>query len=258
MVDLNAKHGFTSIKSLLLPADLAPRTRPALSLEKSAFSPYAGSGGLKVRSPRTPSRGQFAFEQQQYPSAVMKVDTPRISLSAADDIEATPRAPAGEPSALATASSTTLTPRRKARSSTTLQVSSPPLGMHNVPSTQLPVPASLPRPLLRLIFFASLLFSSALILVYIPGARLPSFHASALTRRFSFDLSTRTHSIAELSSWQESLDRDYSPPQIRAPHMLRRAFSGSELERTVPPRKSPSLHVAHIAYKQLSKPSGPR
>ncbi|KAK8844845.1 hypothetical protein IAR55_006695 [Kwoniella newhampshirensis] len=190
-VDKDPNHGLTSIKSLLLPTEFIPRS----SLDGST---------LKTRSPRTPQQSRFTLDNvypSTYPSRTKELDR---------DVEAAPLAREFS------------TPRQ--RPSEKL-VSSPPFVPSNVPSAPLPIPSSLPKPLLRLLFLVSLLASSVLILVFVPAARLPSLRAASASRRLALSPDGRAYFDIEspVDSWSAARDRDYRPPQVKAAHMLRRA-----------------------------------
>ncbi|WWD22604.1 hypothetical protein CI109_107097 [Kwoniella shandongensis] len=202
-VDKDPNHGLTSIKSLLHPTEFIPRS----SLDGST---------LKVRSPRTPQQSRFTLNDNVYPSSY-----PSRAKEFDMDLEATPIA--REPS----------TPRQ--RPSEKL-VSSPPYVPSNVPSSPLPIPSSLPKPLLRLLFLASLLVSSILILVFVPAARIPSLRAAGASRRLAMSPDGTAYLDIEspIDSWTAARDRDYRPPQIKAVHMMKRA--------TMQPKAAPAPH----------------
>jgi hypothetical protein len=89
----------------------------------------------------------------------------------------------------------------------------------------------------------SLLASSILILTFVPGARLPSLKAASISRRLALAPDGRAYvDVAnEPNSWTDAVDRDYAPPQIRAPHMMKRSRSvlnaRRELDSMVPHRE---------------------
>ncbi|ORY26961.1 hypothetical protein BCR39DRAFT_539550 [Naematelia encephala] len=197
----------TSLKTLLLPVDLIPRA----SLDAPALSE------LKPRSPRTPQNNQFTFDTT-FPS--------RRSMQI--DVEKSPRN---------LSPGTFETPRRK----TEKTIASPPYLPTNVPSVPGAIPSTLPRPLLRLIFLASLLLSSALLLILVPAARLPSLRAASVSRRLALDEDGRAYYDInhKVGSFEEARDRDYTPPQIRVPKLSKRAVvppGALELLTAGPPR----------------------
>ncbi|WVW81180.1 hypothetical protein I302_103171 [Kwoniella bestiolae CBS 10118] len=207
-VDSDPNTGFTSIKSLLVPTDFIPR------------SPHL-DGGLKTRSPRTPQQSRFTLDNV-YPSSFP-------SRSKVLDPEATP---------IATYSTPT-TPRRRSYEKT---VSSPTYVPTNVPSTPLPIPSSLPKPLIRLLFLVSLLLSSILLLIFVPAARLPSLRAAGMSRRLALDPNGKAFIDVEgITSWSDARDKDYKPPQIKAPHMMRRAFEEKSAPAPHPRASRPAL-----------------
>ncbi|OCF43459.1 hypothetical protein I317_02759 [Kwoniella heveanensis CBS 569] len=201
--------GFTSLKSLLLPTDFLPR------------SPHL-DGGLKPRSPRTPTQSHFFSSgdaqstTQSYPSRSLVRNKPR-------DPEATPVLTISVPA----------TPRR--RSADKIAVS-PPYVPSNVPSSPLPaIPSSLPKPLIRLLFLTSLLLSSILLLVYVPSARLPSLRAASMSRRLALDPSGKAFiDVQPVTSWEDAREKDYRPPQIKASHMMRRAIEAKKNSKPAP------------------------
>ncbi|WRT63139.1 uncharacterized protein IL334_000042 [Kwoniella shivajii] len=207
-VDSDPNHGFTSIKSLLVPTDFIPR------------SPHL-DGGLKTRSPRTPQQSRFTLDNV-YPSSFPT----RAKVA---DPEATP---------IATYSTPT-TPRRKIVEKT---VSSPPYLPTNVPSTHIPVPSSLPKPFIRLLLLVSLLASSVMLMVFVPSARLPSLRAAGMSRRLALDPNGRAYiDTQSVTSWTDARDKDYRPPQIKAPHMMRRAIDEKGAPAPHPRTSRPAL-----------------
>lgn len=203
-------HGLTSLKSLLLPTEFFPR------------SSFDHSSGLKPRSPRTP--------QNKYTLDVCSSSYP--SRQKVFDVESTPVL---EP----------ITPRQSQTPREKKVFSSPPnvYQPSNVPSTPLPIPSSLPKPLLRLLFLASLLLSSILLLVLVPAARLPSLRAASISRRLALDTDGRAYFDLDqpVNSWSEARERDYKPPQIKASHMLRRAVKEKAAPAPHPRTKRPAL-----------------
>ncbi|WWC67383.1 uncharacterized protein I206_101291 [Kwoniella pini CBS 10737] len=207
-IDKDPNHGLTSIKSLLLPTDFIPR------------SPNV-DGGLKVRSPRTPQQSRFTLDNV-YPSGFP-------SKQKVTDPEATPIA----------SYSTPTTPRRRPSEKT---VASPQYVPSNVPSTHIPIPSSLPKPLIRLFFLISLLLSSILLLVFVPSARLPSLRAAGMSRRLALDPNGKAFiDIQGVTSWSDARDKDYRPPQIKAPHMMKRTFEKKTAPAPHPRASRPAL-----------------
>lgn len=236
-VEVMTNHGLTSIKKLLLPTDMS---RASSADGSSSYSPSLGAASssvseLKARSPRTPQQQSFASCQNMYPSSY---PTPRGRFSQpatvaiqVDDVDATPRS-VGRP-----ASSPATPMNRGSRASQTQIVITSP-GAPNVPSTSasipthsgFSIPTSLPRPVLRMLFLFTLIVSSALLLTYVPKARLPSLRAAAMSRRLALHPDGRAY-LEEFEqpagSFQAARDRDYVPPKIMAPHMLRRGLPTS-------------------------------
>jgi hypothetical protein len=232
--ETTSKHGLTSLKSMLLPTELIPRS--TLTLDASASG---STSDLKARSPRTPQQRHFAFESYPSPLRGLPGSTaPHVAIRLVEDVEATPRgATAPQPS----------TPRR-VKNPNNLKISTPPYLPSNVPSSPQVsslsmMPGSLPRPVVRLLFLVALLASSILILTFVPGARLPSLKAASISRRLALAPDGRAYvDVAnEPRSWTDAIDRDYTPPQIRAPHMMKRSRSllsaRRELDSMVPHRE---------------------
>jgi hypothetical protein len=234
--ETTSKHGLTSLKSMLLPTELIPRS--TLALDASASG---STSDLKARSPRTPQQRHFAFESYPSPLRGLPGSTaPHVAIHLVEDVEATPRgatATAPQPS----------TPRR-VKNPLNLKISTPPYLPSNVPSSPQAsslssmMPGSLPRPVIRLLFLVSLLASSIIILTFVPGARLPSLKAASISRRLALAPDGRAYvDVAnEPRSWTDAIDRDYTPPQIRAPHMMKRSRSLNarrELDSMVPHRE---------------------
>ncbi|WVF67003.1 hypothetical protein IAT40_001746 [Kwoniella sp. CBS 6097] len=208
--------GFTSLKSLFLPTDFLPR------------SPHFDAG-LKPRSPRTPTQSQFFSENAQHAPSYPSRSLVRNKLQ---DPESTPVLTISLPT----------TPRR--RSAEKIAVS-PPYMPSNVPSSPLPIPSSLPKPLIRLLFLTSLLLSSVLLLVYVPSARLPSLRAASLSGRLALDPTGKAFiDVQPVTSWKDAREKDYRPPQIKASHMMRRAIEAKKNSKPAPhPLASrPALH----------------
>ncbi|WVQ82934.1 hypothetical protein IAT38_005070 [Cryptococcus sp. DSM 104549] len=228
--DFDPNHGLTSIKSLLLPTEFIPRS----SLD--------GGASLKARSPRTPQQ-RFTLDNVVFPS-------PSRSKGYELDLEATPVAVVTLPD-----SEVTPAPRRRG-SATEKLVASPVYQPANVPSAPLPFPSTLPKPVLRLLFLASLLFSSVLILVFVPAARLPSLRAASASRRLA--LSPDGHAYVDVAnpvdSWSAAKDRDYRPPQIKASRMMRSLNKG---ERELSRNKVAQVYkeVPTAAHPKASRPA---
>ena len=143
---------------------------------------------LRPRSPHTtPQQKHFTLDNTYsapYPSREQ-------------DLEATPRAVE------------IVTPRRKVE-----KIIAAPL---SVPSGPLPMPSTLPRPLVRLLFLASLVVGSILMLTFVPSARLPSLHDASVSRRLALAPDGRAYfDVANtVESWEEAREREYQPPQVR-------------------------------------------
>ena len=171
---------------------------PEVILPRVAFD---GSSELKPRSPRTP--------QQQHATAFLDY--------LGSDNEATPRA------------AEIFTPRRKVEKT----VFSPPYLPTNVPSTQLPLPSTLPRPLLRLILLASLIASSILLLLFVPSVRLPSLYTASIGRHLALAPDGRAAlDVANaVRGWEKATERVYEPPQIKTANMMKRSAPRLEERR---------------------------
>jgi len=117
----------------------------------------------------------------------------------------------------------------------------------NVPSAPLPMPSSLPRPLLRLLLLTSLILSSVMVLVFVPAARLPSMRTASVSRRLALAEDGRAYYDIEkpVSSWNEAKDRDYRPPQIRTPHIVKRAAPAAIQRVPAPHPKASRPSLSH-------------
>lgn len=200
--DTTRAHGLTSIKGLLLPTELLARS----SLD--------GTNELKARSPRTPSQRHFTLDNA-YPSPRRLVQ-PTVMVEDTEDAIRSPRILSAPADGLG--EKTEVLPA-------------------NVPSTAIPLPSALPRPLLRLLFLASLLISSVLLLMYVPEARLPSLKAASTSRRLALSPDGRAYyDIAnKISTWEEAKDRDYRPPQVRVKNLKRAALPPPSTDRDSAP-----------------------
>ena len=171
----------TSLASLL-PPDLNLLPRPSLDGDV-----------LKVPSPRTPQTGRFTLDSTfpTLPSRLAREDAFRIVVQ---DVSAP---------------TTSLVEKET---------------LPNIPTTSATsVSLSIPRPLVRLFFLVTLLVSSACILIFVPSARLPSLHSASVSRRLA--LSSEGKAYVDLmdpvTSWEESRDRGYIPPQIYSDRIKR-------------------------------------
>lgn len=217
-VDIHTRHGLISLKAILLPNEL--------SLGSSHASPNFHE--LKARSPRTPQQKHFSLDAS-YPSYPSKTRSLSKTSSSPRQQRVT------EEAVIIDVEST---PKATTRSSDTPKVAlSPKFLPSNIPSSPLSIPSALPRPLLRLLILGSLIASCALLLLMVPGARFPSLRNAALSRRLAYD---DRSPVEALTSWADAAERDYVPPQIRVPHMMKRVFKGSELDATVPGRECTS------------------
>jgi hypothetical protein len=79
-----------------------------------------------------------------------------------------------------------------------------------------------------------------MILAFVPAARLPSLRAASISRRLALAPDIRAYLDVESMprSWSDVLDRDYQPPQIRSPNMMKRGFGRGGIDAMVPARKS--------------------
>jgi hypothetical protein len=191
---------------------------------------------LKPRSPRTPQNRNFTLTDK-YPSPY-PTRTPRNY----SDLESgptptglfsnqnTPRVIVHEPSS---------TPRRTV---TNVIIASPPLLPTNSPTTStsnytVPLPSSLPKPLLRLLFLATLVISSIMILILVPASRLPSLRDASVSRRLALaeDGKAFMDVMHPVKSWVEGKDRDYVPAKVKSTKMMKRGSMPED--RAVVPRK---------------------
>ncbi|WWC90277.1 uncharacterized protein L201_005210 [Kwoniella dendrophila CBS 6074] len=233
----NPNDGFTSLKTLLIPTELIPRS-PLLGSDSHSSS-Y--SGNLKIRSsPRTPQQSKFTLDSTTvFPSSSRSKSKSRVF-----DPESTPTI-----SSYSSYSSPT-TPKRPTKLSENIKVElfeSPNYIPTNVPSKPLPptsISLSIPKPLIRLLFLISLIFSSILLLIFVPSSRLPSLKAASLSRRLALDSNGKAFititdiSSNSINSFQDAKDQDYKPPQIKAAHMMKRS-SMVKLEKKGPPAPHP-------------------
>jgi hypothetical protein len=110
----------------------------------------------------------------------------------------------------------------------------------NVPSTTIPMSATLPRPLIRLVLLATLVISSIMLLVYVPQARLPSLKAATSSRRLALaDDGKAFYDLSNVvNSFGEARDRDYRPPQVRVTKVKRSAIPPPSVNRNAPQPQS--------------------
>jgi hypothetical protein len=202
--DATRAHGLTSIKSLFMPSELNLMPRPSLD----------GNNELKIRSPRTPAQRHFTLDTT-YPSP-SRFTRPTVIVEDTDQIPRSPR--------IISAPHDLISEKVEAIPA-------------NVPSTTIPMSASLPRPLLRLLFLASLIISSVLLLVYVPEARFPSLKAASSSRRLALSTDGRAYyDLAHaVNSFDEALDRDYRPPQVRTTKAKRAALPPPSTDRETAP-----------------------
>jgi len=81
-----------------------------------------------------------------------------------------------------------------------------------------------------------------MILIFVPSARLPSLHTASVSRRLALAPDGRAYLdvVSPVNSWEEGLERDYKPPQIKASKMMRkRSGVVPDLEERVAARESP-------------------
>lgn len=194
--------GFTPINGMLLPTELL--ARPSLE----------GHAELKARSPRTPTLRHFTLDNA-YPSPG-RLASPTVMVEDTEAVLGTPRI----------LSSPNDVVREKGEAVPS-----------NIPSSSIPLPSALPRPLLRLLFLASLLISSVVLLVYVPEARLPSLKAASASRRLALSTDGRAYyDVAnQVNTWEEGKDRDYRPPQVRVKNMKRAALPPPSTDRDLAP-----------------------
>jgi len=118
----------------------------------------------------------------------------------------------------------------------------------NVPTVAQPVPRGmpgLPKPVIRLLWLASLLITSMMLLVYVPGSRLPSLHTASVSRRLAMASDGRAYVdvLDPIKGWQDAKDRDYVPPQIFAGRLDRRV----EAARVAPVVRVPTRESFPLA-----------
>lgn len=178
------------------------------SLDNSDYS-----NGLRPRSPRTPQQKHFTLDAV-YPGGLPSPRNTGSVILQVEDLDATPRLKSGR------TTPTQSCPQEKS-------VTSPTFLPVNIPSAPLPISSGLPRPLLRLMFLASLVLASIMLLVFVPAARLPSLHTASVARRLALDTEGFAYNdvVNPITSHQDALDRDYVPPQIKAAHMMKRSFA---------------------------------
>jgi len=115
------------------------------------------------------------------------------------------------------------TPRERIVSRTLIQ--STPLIPSNVP-TSTTIHASLPKPLLRLLFLLTLVVASLVVLVWVPGTRIPSLRDASVGRRLAMDNDGRAwlDVVNPINSWSEGKERDYQPAKIKSSKMMKRGM----------------------------------
>lgn len=198
--DATRAHGLTSLKSLFAPSELS--LMPRVSLD--------GNSELKVRSPRTPMQRHFTLDNN-YPSPG-RLTRPAVIVEDVDAIHGTPRV---------------VSPAHDEKVDLPI----------NVPSTAIPMPGALPRPLIRLVLFATLIISSIMLLVYVPGARLPSLEAAASSRRLALTAEGKAYyDLANaVNVFGESSDSGYRPPQVQVRNVKRAALPPPSVNRNTAP-----------------------
>jgi hypothetical protein len=84
---------------------------------------------------------------------------------------------------------------------------------------------------------AGLVVSSIMLLVYVPEARFPSLKAATSSRRLALSNDGRAYyDLANtVNSFNEALDRDYRPPQVRVTHVKRAALPPPSTDRQTAP-----------------------
>ncbi|KAL7423980.1 hypothetical protein Q5752_001565 [Cryptotrichosporon argae] len=184
---------FTPLRALLPPA-MGRASDSDAKLAPGTPTPAAGAGFTLD--------GAGAFTSPAYPSrSALPVDatpapTPTITTSGA-----TPKHGAGAGK-------------------------SEPVPVPTATAAAVAIPHTLPKPVLRLILLVALIFSSAALLTCVPGARLPSLRAAAMSRRVALDPTGRAALAVD--------DRDYVPPQVRSRRIARRRVEIDEnAERAV-------------------------
>lgn len=169
-----------------------------------------GTSELKIRSPRTPMQRHFTLDNN-YPSP-SRLTRPAVIVEDTDLIHGAPRV---------------LSPAHDEKVELPI----------NVPSTTMPATRALPRPLIRLIFLATLIISSVMLLVYVPGARLPSLQAATSSRRLA--LTSESKAYYDLANavnvFGDSSDSGYRPPQVQVRNIKRAALPPPSVNRNTAP-----------------------
>ena len=201
----------------------------------------AERGEMKPRSPRTPQQRQFTLDNT-YPSPYPS--SPAIVI---DEVGGTPGSATPKASAIGPS-----TPKRRTKGDKE-KIASPPYLPANVPSSPIPIPSALPRPLVRLMVFASLVLSCILMLVFVPSARLPSLHSASVSRRLKLAPDGRAYLdvVRGANSWEDARDRDYQPPQIRVKQMNKRVPSREK--RAVPRELPVQFNAKHTDFQPLPR-----
>lgn len=171
-----------------------------------------GNSELKIRSPRTPMQRHFTLDNN-YPSP-SRLTRPTVIVEDTDQTPTIPRI---------------ISPAHDEKVDIDMPM--------NVPSTSIPMPAALPRPLIRLVLFASLIISSIMLLVYVPGARLPSLQAAASSRRLALTAEGKAYyDLANaVNVFGDGPDREYRPPQVRVAPVKRAALPPPSVNRNTAP-----------------------
>jgi hypothetical protein len=198
--DPTRAHGLTSLKSLFAPTELNLMPRQSLD----------GNSELKIRSPRTPMQRHFTLDNN-YPSP-SRLTRPAVIVEDTDQLHSTPRV---------------LSPAHNEKMELPI----------NVPSISVPTPGAIPRPLIRLVFLATLIISSVMLLVYVPEARLPSLKAATSSRRLALTAEGKAYyDLANaVNVFGDSSDSGYRPPQVQIRNIKRAALPPPSVNRNTAP-----------------------
>ena len=169
-----------------------------------------GNSELKISSPRTPMQRHFTLDNN-YPSP-SRLTRPVVIVEDTDQIHSTPRV---------------LSPAHNEKMELPI----------NVPSISVPTPGAIPRPLIRLVFLATLIVSSIMLLVYVPEARLPSLKAATSSRRLALTAEGKAYyDLANaVNVFGDSSDSGYRPPQVQVRNMKRAALPPPSVNRNTAP-----------------------
>ncbi|RXK37211.1 hypothetical protein M231_05501 [Tremella mesenterica] len=241
-----------------------PPSPPSLSnVRKPNFTPLNISSSLETQlcSPRTPqnSNGGFTLDtifpspynqpvsgpilrtpkSSRFPYPSITISEPHFSQNEEDETEnvglVTPKATTQikkEDESFTSKTRSISNDLEKSLNSTTNV---------NLSPTTLPIPHTLPRPLLRLLLLGGTVLACVLMLVLVPGARLPSLKVASVARRLKLDNDGRAY--LDVARGGVKWEEEYVPPQVKVRYMMRRSTGVVPTKRTFhQPQPLPETH----------------